>query len=160
MELETPRLTLRLESPAELLQRIEGMSSADQSQISPDWLARLRSLTVADPWTCGFLITHRDTGAAVGNCGFKGPPSAGGIVEIAYSVYPDYRGRGFATEAALGLVACAWADDRVRLVCAHTLPEPNASTRVLAKCGFRRSGEVVDPEEGLVWRWELARSVA
>jgi RimJ/RimL family protein N-acetyltransferase len=30
----------------------------------------------------------------------------------------------------------------------------NASARVLAKCGFRRVGEVIDPEDGLVWRWE------
>ncbi len=37
---------------------------------------------------------------------------------------------------------------------AHTCPEPNASTRVLTKCGFRRVGEVMDPDDGLVWRWE------
>ncbi len=29
-----------------------------------------------------------------------------------------------------------------------------ASGRVLIKCGFRRIGEVIDPEDGLVWRWE------
>lgn len=160
MELETPCLTLRLESPAELLQRIEEMSSEDRSQSSPDWLARLLSSTVADPWTCGFLMLQRDTGAAVGNCGFKGPPSAVGVVEIAYGVNPDCRGRGYATEAAFGLAAFAWTDERVRMVCAHTLPEPNASTRVLTKCGFRHAGEIVDPEDGLVWRWELARGVA
>ena len=32
--------------------------------------------------------------------------------------------------------------------------EANASTRVLTKCGFRHVGEVMDPEDGLVWRWE------
>jgi hypothetical protein len=26
--------------------------------------------------------------------------------------------------------------------------------RVLAKCGFKSLGEVVDPEDGLVGRWE------
>jgi ribosomal-protein-alanine N-acetyltransferase len=40
------------------------------------------------------------------------------------------------------------------VVRAHTLPNPNASTRVLTKCGFHRVGEVIDPEDGLVWRWE------
>jgi hypothetical protein len=25
---------------------------------------------------------------------------------------------------------------------------------VLAKCGFRHAGTVVDPEDGVVWRWE------
>jgi RimJ/RimL family protein N-acetyltransferase len=55
------------------------------------------------------------------------------------------------------MVSFASADDRVSLVCAHTLPEANASTRVLTRCGFRRIGEVIDPEDGLVWRWEKER---
>jgi [ribosomal protein S5]-alanine N-acetyltransferase len=29
---------------------------------------------------------------------------------------------------------------------------------VLTKCRFERVGEVVDPEDGLVWRWELRPS--
>ena len=36
----------------------------------------------------------------------------------------------------------------------HTLPEPNASTRILEKTGFKRAGETIDPESGPVWRWE------
>ena len=62
--------------------------------------------------------------------------------------------RSNATEAAEGLASFAFGSGRVRVVRAHTLPEPNASTRVLAKCGFRYIGEVIDPEDGLVWRWE------
>ena len=45
-------------------------------------------------------------------------------------------------------------DSAVRLVRAHTLPERNASTRVLEKNGFRLVGPVVDPEDGPVFRWE------
>jgi [ribosomal protein S5]-alanine N-acetyltransferase len=52
------------------------------------------------------------------------------------------------------LVEFAAADQGVRIVRAHTLPERNASTRVLEKCGFEFTGEVVDPEDGPVWRWE------
>jgi RimJ/RimL family protein N-acetyltransferase len=40
------------------------------------------------------------------------------------------------------------------IVRAHTLPERNASTRILEKCGFTFRGEILDPEDGLVWRWE------
>ena len=43
----------------------------------------------------------------------------------------------------------------MRLVRAHTLPHENASTRVLTKCKFSCVGEVMGPEDGLVWRWEL-----
>ena len=40
-------------------------------------------------------------------------------------------------------------------VTAHTLGEENASTAVLRKNGFVRTGDIVDPDEGTVWRWEL-----
>jgi hypothetical protein len=42
----------------------------------------------------------------------------------------------------------------VRTVIAHTLPEENASTRALRGNGFAHAGEVIDPEDGRVWRWE------
>ena len=78
------------------------------------------------------------------------------MVEISYGVVPAYQGRGYATEAAKAAVAMALGNKDVRLVRAHTLPTPNASTRVLEKCGFERTGLVDDPEDGPVWRWELA----
>jgi len=46
----------------------------------------------------------------------------------------------------------------LRLVCAHTLPNNVASGRVLEKCGFRRVRQVVDPDDGLVSRWELTKA--
>jgi len=70
---------------------------------------------------------------------------------------PDYQGKGYATEAAQALVDYGFSDSRVRVVIAHTLPESNASGRVLTKCGFKHIGEVIDPEDGLVWRWEKGR---
>lgn len=130
------------------------MTPAERTELSADWLARLHAATAADPWVHGFSLVRRDTGAVVGTCGFKGPPDADGAVEIAYGVDPDHRGRGYATEAAAALTAYAFTDLRVRVVRAHTLPEPNASTRVLTRCGFRPVGEVIDPDDGLMWRWE------
>ncbi len=38
-------------------------------------------------------------------------------------------------------------------VTAQTLPEENASTRVLRKLGFVLKGSVIDPGEGTVWEW-------
>jgi RimJ/RimL family protein N-acetyltransferase len=133
---------------------VDAMNPSEKTQLSADWLARLHASTAADPWTHGFSLVHRDNDAHVGKSGFKGPPAADGTVEIAYCVHPDYQGKGYATEAAEALVAFAFGSGRVRLVRAHTLPESNASTRVLTKCGFRHIGEVIDPEDGLVWRWE------
>jgi RimJ/RimL family protein N-acetyltransferase len=53
------------------------------------------------------------------------------------------------------LTAFALDADDVRTVIAHTLPEENASARVLRKSGFEWVGDVVDPEDGPVWRWEF-----
>lgn len=49
----------------------------------------------------------------------------------------------------------AIAHAQIRAFRAHTLPEVNASTRVLEKCGFRHAAEIHDPVDGPVWRWEL-----
>ena len=133
---------------------VEAMTPSEKAELSADWLARLRVSTSADPWTHGFSLVHRDTDTVVGTVGFKGPPAADGVVEIAYGVDSDHQGKGYATEAAEALVNYAFGSARVRVVRAHTLPRPNASTRVLTKCGFRHIGEVIDPEDGLLWRWE------
>jgi RimJ/RimL family protein N-acetyltransferase len=158
--LPTPNLDLVLQTPDEVLARIEAMSPADRAEVSPDWLARARAATPGDPWALGFSVVERVSGTVVGGCGYKGPPDAEGCVEIAYGVNPDYRGRGYATEAAQALVAFAFDQGVVRLVRAHTRPENMASARVVAKCGFVQVGEVMDPEDGLVWRWERSREPA
>jgi RimJ/RimL family protein N-acetyltransferase len=154
-EILTANLALSLQSSEEVLASIDAMSPADRAEVSPAWVAQMRASSAADPWTHGFAVGHRASGARIGSCGYKGPPSPEGVVEIAYGIDPAYQGRGYATEAARALVAFALDSGRVRLVCAHTRPEKNASTRVLTKCGFEWMGERVDPEDGLVWRWEL-----
>ena len=123
-------------------------------------MAGVRASTAADPWTHGFSMVEQTSCAVIGSCAYKGSPDQEGVVEIAYGVDPEYQGRGYATEAARALAYFAFRSGRVRLVRVHTRAENNASTRVLAKCGFERIGEVVDPEDGLVWRWELQRGAA
>lgn len=170
--LETARLRLVPCMPDHLLallehpedfERLVGLPLADglrgfyvSGEVSPDWLGALRAAAgePADPWRHGFFIVETSAGIVIGSAGFKGPPDAAGMVEIAYGVVPAREGQGFATEAAGALMRFAAADRRVRLLRAHTLPQANASTHVLRKCGFVHVGEVVDPDDGLVWRWE------
>jgi [ribosomal protein S5]-alanine N-acetyltransferase len=154
----TENLKLLLQSPEEVLASIEAMSPSDRAEVSPEWLARVTASTSADPWTHGFAVVHRASGTVIGSCGYKGPPGPEAVAEIAYGVDSAYQGRGYATEAARALIAFAFGSGRVRLVRAHTRPRESASTRVLRKCRFQRVGEVVDPEDGLVWRWELQPS--
>jgi len=125
-----------------------------RAQFSPHWLALMDKSTPQDPWVHGFHVVD-DTGATVGLGAFKGPP-VDGVVEIAYAIEPDQQGKGHATAAARALAEFAFASGQVRVVCAHTLPDGIASQRVLLKSGFEKIGEVVDPEDGLVWRFEMA----
>lgn len=150
----TERLDLVLQTPDEVLAWVASLAPADRAEVSPDWIARVRSTAPGDPWALSFAAVERASGSDVGTCSFKGPPDADGVVEVAYGMDPSYRGRGFATEAAGALAEFAFASGRVRLVRAHTKPDNGASARVLAKCGFRMVGEVIDPEDGLVCRWE------
>lgn len=158
LQIETGRLKLVPKTLAEVRAAIDEMDADHRAELSSEWLARLDD--AADLWTLGFAMVHRTTDAIIGSCGFKGPPGADGIVEIAYGVAPHHQGQGYATEAAEALVAFAFSNDMVRVVRAHTFLDANASTRVLAKCGFQAVGEVIDPEDGLVWRWETVRSTA
>ena len=105
-------------------------------------------------------IRNGDSDIVVGKAGFTGPPAVDGAVEIAYGVFPIYQGKGYATEAAQALIAFAFSSERVHVVRAHTLLDSNASKRVLTKCGFQLIGEVVDPEDGLVLRWEKRNEAA
>ena len=154
--MQTKNLKLVPKTLEEVHASIEAMTPADRAQLSADWLALLHASTSADPWVYGFSILLRESDTAVGSAGFKGPP-ADGVVEIAYGLDPEYQGKGYATEAAEALTAYAFDSGKVRVVRAHTLPESNASGRVLTKCGFQHIGEVIDPEDGLVWRWEKLR---
>jgi [ribosomal protein S5]-alanine N-acetyltransferase len=170
MSIDTAHLSLIPFSPHQLLALIEGyerfeecfgMKAGDglrefmvSADVSPEWLARLRESSSPDPWLHGFAVVHRESRYVIGIVGFKGPPDDEGTVEIAYGIVPGFQGRGYATEAAEAGFAFAMGSGRVRVVRAHTLPTPNASTRVLKKCGFQFTGPIEDPEDGLVWRWE------
>lgn len=108
----------------------------------------------AMPWG-GYLTVDGAGTRVIGTCGFKGGPDSSGTVEIAYFSFPGEEGRGVATAMAGAMVRLASADEHgVAVVCAHTLPERNASCRVLEKNGFHFVGDVIDPEDGPIWRWE------
>ena len=90
----------------------------------------------------------------VGTCGYKSKPEDG-RVEIAYFTIPEFEGRGYASAMAARLVALAREHKSSVVVAAQTLPERNASHRVLEKAGFRHVDTIEHPEDGKVWEWQL-----
>jgi RimJ/RimL family protein N-acetyltransferase len=155
--LTSTRLTLVPATPEQLLERWIGSDGTFPPEVSPLWIEQLRMARGPDPWLLGYFAFHQESKTRIGSGGFKGAPGADGVVEIAYGIDEPHRGLGYATEVAEALVTFAFADSRVRLICAHTAPGATASVRVLAKCGFTRVPDVVDPEDGPVWRFERGR---
>lgn len=130
-------------------------------KVVPGWVGFPEALPYAlqearegtlDRW--GSHLFFDDDGALVGFGGWKGQPSDG-VAELGYAVAPERQGRGIASAVVRQLVGRARTAG-LRMVCAHTLPEPSASTTVLERCGFTFVGAVTDPDDETVWRWELA----
>lgn len=94
--------------------------------------------------------------AIVGTCGFKSAP-CGGEVEIAYSTFPKYQGRGHATTMARVLLDIAANDPHVTAVTAQTLPRESPSTSILRRLGFILEQTLEHPEDGTVWHWKWTR---
>lgn len=101
------------------------------------------------PWICYYASVD---GTLVGSAAYKGPP-AGGRVEIAYGTFPSFRNKGIGVRICNKLVSVARAADPSVIITARTLPEESYSTRILRRNGFQFSGDVMDPEDGLVWEW-------
>lgn len=150
--LSTERLLLVGVTVREALATINELPEEHRQQISDAWFEGLANAVEGEPWYPGFNISNRLTGELIGQCGFKGEPEDG-QVEIAYMIEELHREQGFATEAAIAMSEFALGNSKVASVVAHTLPNRNASTRVLEKSGFAFVGEHTDPEDGLVWRW-------
>ena len=106
-----------------------------------------------EPGQWGPHLFFGEDGALIGNGGWKGPP-VDGAAELGYAVAPARQGRGIATAVVRELVRRARVAG-LQMVFAHTLAVESASTSVLTRCGFAKVAEVIDPDEGAVWRWEL-----
>lgn len=138
---------------------LRGIATVEAANV--DWLKMVAVMSrdfyqrigAQPPWT-GYLALDEDANEVVGTCGFKGSPNAAQEVEIAYGTIKSLEDRGVATAMARQLTALALREPGVGRVIAHTLPERNASCRVLEKSDYKFVGEVVDPEDGKVWRWE------
>ena len=80
-----------------------------------------------------------------GSIGFKGPPDERGMVEIGYSVLPEFQGQGLATEMVAAIVKWAKRQPQIKRVEAETNIDNNASIRVLEKNNFACAGAGVEP---------------
>jgi RimJ/RimL family protein N-acetyltransferase len=174
IRLRTERLELALATAATAQAAAGGdlgrLGSLLEGTVAADWppehvsdaLPRVADDLERAPATQGFgmyFIVTRAPRLLIGTCGLYAPQQ-NGVVCLGYSIVPSQQRRGYATEAAQGLIGFAFSDPSVKRVIAETYPELRPSIRVLEKCGFTILASGVKGlygDEGVV-QYELARA--
>jgi [ribosomal protein S5]-alanine N-acetyltransferase len=159
-QIDTPRLTMiaaTLEHIRIELESPEQLSSLLDAQVSSDWptgeydrdameffRAQLEEGgKEAEGWYGWYAVRTADAEnprTLVGAGGYFGPPDSQGVVEIGYSVLPEWQRQGYASEIARALVEQAFTHAQVAKVIAHTMESNPASIGVLLRCGFLAAG--------------------
>lgn len=102
------------------------------------------------PWSLRAIVLRSEE-RMVGFVNFHGAPGVNDVrapdaVELGWSVFPEDRRRGYATETATALMEWATRVYGIRRFISATTPQNAPSLRVHEKLGFVRTGEVVDGE--------------
>ena len=171
-EIRTARLTLRPATPATLEAALAGagrLGPALGAAVPATWppefvdddaLRWTRGRLAAHPdeaaWWMYFVLLDRDGTPPLlaGTVGYKGPPDAGGTIEVGYGIVAERRREGLASEATQALIRRAFGRPGVRRVIAETLPGLVPSIGVMRACGMVPAP---DPSEPGIVRFELSR---
>jgi RimJ/RimL family protein N-acetyltransferase len=122
---------------------------------------RLRQLR-ADPsradWGVAAMVL-RDGRELIGHIGFHGPPGVNArrvadAVEVGYTVFPEHRRRGYATEAVRAMLGYA-RERGIHRFLASVAPENEPSLRLVRGLGFVEVGRHWDEEDGEELELEL-----
>ena len=136
--------------------RHAGLTGIADALLPEDFLKPWAERMLPHPDWLGFWVILGTE--VIGSGGYKDLP-AEGWVEIGYGIHEPLWGHGAATELCRCMVDHAFACG-VATVRAHTLADGHASQAVLRKNSFALMGDVIEPEDGLVLRWELRHAGA
>ena len=87
-------------------------------------------------------VVHKADGRVIGACGVFYIPEHAPDVEIAWVFSKNYRGRGYATEAARAVAAFALARFRLPVLYAIIHEDNAPSIRVAERLGMKPSGKI------------------
>ncbi|MEU0092890.1 GNAT family N-acetyltransferase [Kribbella sp. NPDC006257] len=124
------------------------LKQLDTQPEAADWIARAVLAEPAEP-ADGPPDEAGPGEVVVGYAGFHGPPDEAGMVEVGYTVDPQYRRRGYAKAILAALIDRAAAEPAVRVVRATISPDNVASLATIASFGFTQNGDQWDEEDGL-----------
>src|SRR5687768_8581678 len=103
-----------------------------------------------------FVVEERSTGAFLGRVGPLRPPHWPAF-EIAWSLAPGARGKGYATEAARAAIGWSFATFPLGRIVSTIDPRNTASRKVAERLGERLTGERFTPFREPCDIWEMRR---
>ena len=167
--IHSPRLELIAMSPdfleACLKGELELASQTIDLLIPPDWLEmkwlmelrwkQMRENPALVPWVLR-AVGLRETKTMIGHIGFHTLPGADylnpyapGSVEFGYSIFPNQRRMGYASEAAQALMDWATREHAVTRFVVSIDPANMPSLGLAQRFGFRKVGTVTDDKGGV-----------
>lgn len=175
--ISSARLDLILMSPEFLQASSERRQTSAEGilgvTIPPDWfdfpslmqlrLGQMQQTPAYRPWSLRAVVL-REQKRMIGHIGFHSVPDpeylrqlAPGGLEFGYTIFPAFRRKGYALEAATALMNWASRDERVVRFVLSISPENVASLRLAQRLGFVQIGSQMDEEDGLENIYELQR---
>lgn len=104
-------------------------------------------------WLIRAVITHDKH--MVGHVGFHKSPNPQGVIEIGYTIFPKFRGQGYALEAIQALMNWALQTGKIQKFRASVGPWNEPSLHIVRKLGFQQTGIQMDERDGEELIFEL-----
>ncbi|HEY8656343.1 MAG TPA: GNAT family protein [Candidatus Limnocylindria bacterium] len=103
------------------------------------------------PWSIRAAIRRGEPPVMVGYANFHGPPGINdlgleGAAEVGYTIFPEHRCKGYATETAQAMLEWARREHGITQFVSGVTPDNVPSLRVNEKLGFVPTGDFIDGE--------------
>jgi ribosomal-protein-alanine N-acetyltransferase len=122
----------------------------DLVEALPFFVEKMEKAPSESAWD--WIAIHTSDQAVIGDIGFMGGPDEDGLVEVGYSIVPEYREQGYATEMARSLIARAFQEMSIKVITATCRDDNPGSIKVLERVGMRR----LEPD-GNMLKWEIRK---
>jgi RimJ/RimL family protein N-acetyltransferase len=99
-------------------------------------------------WRARVIVPAKGEPRMMGHAGFHGPPDETGMVEMGYTIFPEFRRQGLATETAQRLIDFAKENGATRIR-ASVSPDNLPSLAMVKTLGLVQIGEQMDEIDGL-----------
>ncbi|WP_442591059.1 GNAT family N-acetyltransferase [Pedobacter sp. AW31-3R] len=166
LNIQTTRLTLLpftmdicIESLSNVFGTIAGMGiypgSGWPDPETLDTLPRIIKNLVKVNQPSGFeswMIIEKNTNLLIGDIGFKGIPNENGEVDLGYGIITKERKKGFALEAATGILKWAFQQQEVRSITANCLTDNLGSQKILSLLNF----SIIKMDDEMIY-WRLLK---